>query len=265
MAIQKKGPKLSGKVGGKIYAIKKGKTIVKEQSEKEHQLSAASINSGKDLAEASKHSKNVRVAFADMVKEYGDDTLYYRLNARFYDVIKPLPKTKQGSKKVQDGDISALVGFQFNDHCRLEYLLFKIPTVQVDTSGILTIDLPIGDEENITAVLADSNQVKLQLSLLTYNFKTESCNVIKMGDLVGSMLTPAKKKLELDLKGNLLLLVVIGVQYLTDGYRSFSRVKYAAAITHAFRFKNGKPVIFKSVAEKVEKKVVANNDVAWDD
>ena len=92
MAIQKKGPKLSGKVGDKIYAAVKSGTVVKGQSKKEHKLSEGSARSGKDLAEVSKHSKNVRLAYSDMVTAYGDDELYHRLNARFYDVIRPLPR-----------------------------------------------------------------------------------------------------------------------------------------------------------------------------
>lgn len=265
MAIQKNGSKLSGKVGNKVYANQNGQTVVKELSKKKHELSEASVRSGNDLAEASKHSKKVRTAFADMVEEYGDNGLHYRLNARFYDVIRPLPKIKQGEKKVQDGDFSQLLNFQFNKHCRLDSLLFKIPKVDIDLKGALVIDFRADKNEGARAVATGFNQVMLQLSILKYDFRTEYSSLMTMGNLVGRTLPSAKKKLELDLNGDLLLIVVTGIQYLVDGARSYSREKQAAAITHVFRLRDGQPVVFKSVVEAVEEKVTEKNVIAWDE
>ncbi|RWU03856.1 hypothetical protein [Pedobacter chitinilyticus] len=265
MAIQQKGSLLSGKVGGKVYSNQHGKTVVKAQSKRPHRLSLGSLRSGKDLSEASVHSKNVRLALADLVNDYGDRTLYYRLTARFYDVLRPLPKSKLGRKKIKDGDINALLDFQFNAHCGLDALLFKRPTVLVDVPGFLDIQFSVDGSERISGLSADLKALLLQISLLRYDLETGASDLISMGDLTGDRLLAAKKRLAVDLKGNVLFLVVVGIQYLRDGYRSFAQDKFAAAITHAFRFKDGKQVFFKPVLEKVAPKVKVRNQVLWDE
>ncbi|MGF1925627.1 MAG: hypothetical protein ACQUHE_15740 [Bacteroidia bacterium] len=265
MAIDTSVFALSGKVGDLIFTQGKKRTYVSKKSGKPHQLSENSKKSANDLGEASMHSRIVRAAFAGFVEIYKDSGIHYRLNKCFLAALKPIPKQDLGEKKVKNGDVAVLKGFRFNQDVRLEGLLYKLPNVNIDPGGQLKINLSVEPEENITKVVKNADQVVLQIGIFSHNLDDGTYQFIKLKDLVKPKLKSAKTTIHFNLKGEILLLVVMGVHYQKNGKRNQTKELNAAEITHVFRLSDGENVEFVTEIEEAISVPLQNEGLAWDE
>ena len=265
MAIQTGVLELSGKIGDLIFTQGKKRTYVSKKSDRPYQLSENSKKSAKDLAEASKHSKIVRTAFARMTEGYKDSTVYYRLNKRFLEVLKSISREKLGEKKVKDGDTTVLEGFRFNQPVGLDRLLYKLPDITIEPSGALQIDLQVEPEENITKQVKNADKVVLQIGVFSQNLDDGNYQYVQLKDLVKPRLKSAKTCINFNLKGEILLLVVMGVHYLKNGCWLTSERINAAEITHVFRLSDGKIVEFVTALEEEKSKPSYDEGLEWDE
>ncbi|MES2652882.1 MAG: hypothetical protein V4663_14165 [Bacteroidota bacterium] len=265
MAIDTSVFELSGKVGDLIFTQGKKRTYVRKKSDKPHQLSENSKKSANDLVEASMHSRIVRAAFAKMMDGYKDSGVHYRLNKCFLALLKPIPKEKLCEKKVKDGDAAVLTGFRFNQAIRLDRFLYKLPNVTIDPSGLLKLDLFVAPEENITKAVKNADKVVLQIGIFSHNLENGNYQYVKLKDLVKQQLKSAKTSIHFNLKGEILLLVVMGIHYQKNGERLYKNSINAAEITHVFRLSDGKIVEFvKEIGEETEK-LQQDEGLGWDE
>ncbi|MBC7614553.1 MAG: hypothetical protein H7202_00650 [Pedobacter sp.] len=265
MAIDTGIFELSGKVGDLIFTQGKKRTYVSKKSGKPHQLSENSKKSANDLAEASMHSKIVRAAFASLVEIYKDSSVHYRLNKCFLAALKPIPKEELGEKKVKNGEVSVLRGFRFNQAVLLESILYKFPSVTIHSSGLLKLELSVETNENITKVLKNADRVVLQIGIFSHNLDNGNYQYIKLKDLVKPQLKSAKASVQLNLAGEILLLVVMGVHYQQNGERLYKKAINAAEITHVFRLSDGETVDFVKEMEEPTVKSFQNEGLDWDE
>ncbi len=256
---------LSGKVGDLIFTQGKKRTYVRRKSDKPHQLSENSKKSAKDLAEASYHGKIVRAAFASLMETYKDSGVHYRLNKCFLAALKPIPSEKLGEKKVKDGNLSSLTGFRFNQAISLDSLLYKLPSVTIDPSGVVKLGLVVAPEENITKVVRNADKVVLQIGVFSHNFDNGTYQYFKLKDLVKPQLKSAKTSIALNLKGEVVLLVVMGVHFQKNGRRIYDKTINVAEITHSFRLSDGNLVQFLGETKNKIEQPLQDEGLAWDE
>ncbi|MCY1535200.1 hypothetical protein D9M68_705940 [compost metagenome] len=259
MARQEGIISLSGKVGDLIFSNRKGKRHAKARSTKPMNQTAATKRSSVDFGEASKIGARMRRAFAPLINEYGDTTVISRFTKHILKVFKTIPASSVGQKSLGQGNVGIFRDFQFNAFAKLDLLLLQ-PEVTLEGSGIKVV-LKENSIADLFKWVAAANAVVLQLMVYNLNLNGEDDEVVCVKDLIilleDEHFRGAKLQIPLNLKGEQVVCVALGMHYLReDNLRIGDRTKRAAAIVYAVRLSEGLEVAFvpdQPVVKPVEK------------
>lgn len=119
MAIQNGVIKIYGQPGDLVF-YKRGNAAVVRRKPVQKQQTEASKQSSRDFGSASRNAAYIRKAFAPLVQLYAYDDLLNRLNKRFIEIFKTIPAEQAGVKRLTDGKLALLKGFEFNSCKPLE-------------------------------------------------------------------------------------------------------------------------------------------------
>lgn len=263
MAIQKGIVKLSGKLGDLIFYSRNQKQAVRS-STCDYHLSEASRQSGKDFGEASKNAAYVRKAFAPLISKYSTGNLVNRMNKLFMQIFKNMPKSLRGNKRLIDGNISLLKGFEFNSTARFDQFVFCKPQVQLHTDSALIIDLKAGEAEQLFSLkVPQAKAIGIDVMVLVFDLNGDEYQVYKGNTLKIDLLhsfTGAKLKVDLLITGEQALLVALGVHFYTAQFSIDNRKYFAAQIVESWHLRDGQIFTFIERDENEIESSLADNE-----
>lgn len=268
MATLKGIVRFSGQLGDFIFYRNKKKDVVRRKSDT-YQLSENSKKSAQDFGEVSKHAAYIRKAFAPVVKAYGCGDLTSRLTKRITAIFKSIPAAHAGNKKIQDGNLKLLEGFEFNAHTRLDQLLLQKPRVILADGGILQLLLPKSDTINLVMSVPQSDEFMLQVMVFNFDVSTGQYETIMVNDLRAALTQThfpgAKLHVPIEQQGDRILLIAIGISYLYEQFRKEDRRYFACQISHCYHIKDGVEVEFvEPVREEVAQLDEEEKGLSWE-
>ncbi|WP_421944039.1 hypothetical protein [Pedobacter sp.] len=265
MAITKGMMEFSGKLGDFIF-YKRNKKQVARADSVDYKLSENSIKSGRDFGEASRNATYIRKAFESLVKFYGTDDFHNRLNKRLTDIFKTIPSAHFGNKKLSQGNIGLLAGFEFNKSTAFNNLFFKNIICTIEQGGLVNLSLPKSELKDIINLIPDAEQAMLEIMLFSFDLDGNEYETFKLNDLIIDLkdpLFPSRKiRRAINHVGEKALIIAIGISYLWDESRSQHKNYFAAKISHAFHLSNG--TIVKFIEPEQEKVVALVEDYSSD-
>ncbi|SFG76347.1 hypothetical protein [Pedobacter insulae] len=244
MATQGGIIQLSGKLGDLIFSKKKGRNAVRSKSSKPINQTEASKKSSADFGAASSAAAKIRKAFKPLFVYGADDTIINRLNKQILAVFKTISQDFSGNKKLMQGDIKLLTGFQFSSFIQLDTLLFTYPTIAVLLPNQLNI--AFGESTGIKQIERATTAV---IELMCYNMDLngDEHQTIPVNPLTIPLISKfrgAKLNIPLVLGGDRAVLVAIAIHYLDDKCNINSRRARAGSIVFASKYKDGIEVPF---------------------
>ncbi|MGQ7857028.1 hypothetical protein ACUN24_22545 [Pedobacter sp. WC2501] len=267
MAIQNGIIKINGQLGDLVF-YKRGNTDVVRQKAAHKQQTEASKKSSRDFGTASRNAAYIRKAFAPLVKLYAYGDLLNRLNKRFIEIFKTIPAEHAGNKKLIDGDITLLKGFEFNSSKALGQLWLRETVLCIEPDGLVKLILPKCELKTLLKPHPKATEARLQV--MGFHFELDDnggYEIMEVNDLViplnNSPFPKTALTLNLDHQGDKALIFAMGISFFTGAARFADRRYYACKIIHALHVKDG--VIVDFVGQpKVEKEVVAQGDkLSW--
>lgn len=266
MATQNGMIKISGKLGDLVFYNRKHKTVVRKRPIPYHQ-SENSIKSSQDFGTASRQAACIRKAFAPMVGLFGYNDLHNRLNKCLIEIFKTILAAHAGNKKLIDGKLELLKGFEFNSETCFNDLFFKHLDCVFEADGLVKLILPKSDLRALIKSIPKAEVAVIKLMIFNFDLQGEAYEIYKVKDLKISMkslvfhgaelLVPTKQERDQA------LLIAIGISYFSNGSPFGDKRYYACKISHAFHLKDGVVVNFiESVPEQV--KVVEDEEgLSW--
>ncbi|TCD17609.1 hypothetical protein EZ456_22595 [Pedobacter psychrodurus] len=267
MAIQNGIIKINGQLGDLVF-YKRGNTDVVRQKAAHKQQTEASKKSSRDFGRASRNAAYIRKAFAPLVKLYAYGDLLNRLNKRFIEIFKTIPLEKAGNKKLIDGDIALLKGFEFNTSKPLQQLWLSETDLCIDTDGLVKLILPKCELKTLLKPHPKATEARLQV--MGFHFELDDhggYEIIEVNDLViplsNSHFPKTTLTLGLNHRGDKALIFAMGISFFIGAARSADRRYYAGKIIHALHVKDGLVVNFVR-QPKVEREVMEQGDkLSW--
>jgi len=249
MAIQNGVIKIKGKLGDLVAYERNGKYVVR-QNVSDKKQSENSKKSSQDFGSASRSAAQLRKAFAPLVEFYGNNGLVNRLNKRLIAVFNTIPLKDAGKKKLADGNISLLKGFEFNTF-RLFDDVFRFPTaLEIAPDGLVKLILPAKKIRDLIKPHPKAVQACLQVRGFHFDLGgNEEYEMIKIKDLViplnqeqfPKMILPIK----LDHDGDKAFVVAMGIRFNIGGSGYSGDKKYfVCKIIHSLHLRDGLVVDF---------------------
>ncbi|QXU42958.1 hypothetical protein [Pedobacter sp. D749] len=267
MASQNGIIKINGQLGDLVF-YKRGNTDVVRQKAAHKQQTEASKKSSRDFGTASRNAAYIRKAFAPLVKLYAYGDLLNRLNKRFIEIFKTIPAEHAGNKKLIDGNIALLKGFEFNSSKALEQLWLRETVLCIEPDGLVKLILPKCELKSLLKPHPKATEARLQV--MGFHFELDDqggYEIMEVNDLViplsDSHFSKTALTLQLNHQGDKALIFAMGISFFTDAARFADRRYYACKIIHALHVKDGIIVDFVT-QPKVEKEVVKQEDkLSW--
>jgi hypothetical protein len=179
MAKQADGFKIEGtingitfyKSGGKYYARLKSR-LSKKQVMTQPRFDRTRRNMA-EFGKAAKANKMIRDAFRPYSSLYNSSMIVSRLTRALMAIVLTDDTSEHGSRNVQDGNISLLKGFEFNDHAGFSNVLKVDYTTSINrSSGSVWID--IGSYDASTCVKAPEGATHFRITLAAGEFDFEN-------------------------------------------------------------------------------------------
>jgi len=267
MAIQNGVLKINGQLGDLVF-YKRGNADVVRQKPIQIQQTEASKKSSRDFGTASRNAAYIRKAFAPLVQLYAYDDLLNRLNKRFIEIFKTIPAEQAGHKRLTDGNLALLKGFEFNTSKSLDKLWSSETDLRIETDGLVKLILPKGEIKSLLKPHPKATEARLQVMGFHFDLDdTGGYEIIEVNDLViplsNSHFPKTALALQLNHKGDKALIFAMGISFFSGTARFGDRRYYACKIIHALHLKDG--VIVNYVAQpEVESEVVGQGDrLSW--
>ncbi|MFD2288691.1 hypothetical protein GJU39_23085 [Pedobacter petrophilus] len=229
--------RFSGQLGDLVFYQRGKKNVVRRKSDT-YQLSENSKKSAKDFGAASRNAAYIRKAFAPLVKLYAYGDLLNRLNKRFIEIFKTIPVEQAGHKKLVDGNIALLKGFEFNSSTPLEKLWLNETDLRIEADGLVKLILPEGEIKSLLKPHPKATEARLQVMGFHFDLDdTGGYEIIEVNDLVISLNRSHFPKtalaLNLNHQGDKALIITMGISFFTGTSRFGDRRYYACKIIHA--------------------------------
>jgi len=267
MAIQNGIIKINGQLGDLVFYKRGSKDVVRQKAAQKQQTEA-SKKSSRDFGSASRNAAYIRKAFAPLVKLYAYGDLLNRLNKRFIEIFKTIPAEQAGDKKLIDGDITLLKGFEFNSSKPLGTLWLNETVLCIEPDGLVKLMLPKGELKSLLKPHPKATEARLQVMGFYFELDANGdYEIIEVNDLIvplNNMHFPKTTlALRLNHQGDKALIFAMGISFFTGTSRFADRRYYAAKIVHALQVKDGLVVDFVG-RPKVEREVVEQGDkLSW--
>ena len=137
MAIANGMNRFRGSLSDFVFYTRGKKQVVRKKATS-YRLSENTIKSGRDFGEATRNASYLRKAFETLVKHYGNNDFHNRLNKRFTSVFNSIPSGMLGDKRLSQGNLKLLEGFQFNTVRKFTSLCSAKLDVIIDPAGSIT-------------------------------------------------------------------------------------------------------------------------------
>ncbi|WP_343524105.1 hypothetical protein [Pedobacter sp.] len=268
MATQNGIIKINGQLGDLVF-YQRGKKAVVRQKAGNKQQTEASKKSSTDFGSATRNAAYIRKAFATLVKRYAHGDLLNRLNKRLIEIFKTIAPEQAGRKKLIDGHLALLEGFEFNASTPLKQLWLKETVLNLEPDGSVKLILPKGELKSLLKAQPKTTEAHLQVMGFHFELAGKgSYEIIEVNDLVVPVNLPHFPKttltLHLNHQGHKALIIALGISFFRDAHRAADRRYYACKIIHALHLKDGEVVNF--VAQPRAEKVVAEqgNRLSWE-
>lgn len=268
MAIQNGVIKIKGKLGDLVAYERNGKYVMR-QNVSDKKQSENSKKSSRDFGSASKTAAQIRKAFAPLVEFYGNDGLVNRLNKQLVAIFNTIPPEHTGKKRLADGNIALLKGFEFNKSRPFEEVFRSLPTLQIEPGGLVKLIIP--KKKTRELIKPHPKAVKACLQVRGFHFdlgESEEYEIIKIKDLIIPLDQEQFPKtvlpIKLDHDGDKALVIVMGIRFNIGGSGYSGDKKYfVCKIIHALHLKDG--VVVDFVAQPGKKAVIAEEEegLSW--
>jgi len=267
MAIQKGFLHIRGRLGDLIFYKRLNKDVVRNKASEKPQTEN-SKRSARDFGTASKYGAYIRQVFHPLVIFYGEASLMNRLNSRLIAVLKTIPKEKAGAKKLIDGNISLLTGFEFNQATPFSKLWLKPTEFNIVDRQAIRLSLPEENLRNLVKPYAKATHIILQAIIFNFELDGDEYEEVRVKDLSIPLnldhFSGKALNVTLNLNGDRAVLIALGVHYTDDS--AFGGVKQIACkIAHAIQIRDGQIVNFVEVPKEKIIPEPAPELLDWDD
>jgi|GEM_PF-1472733 len=252
-----------------------------------YNLSDASRKTSAEFGYASHVSAIIFKAIKTILRGSSGKIIYNKLCSVAVDIINTAPTALKGKRKLYDGNVALLKGFQLNPARRLDGLLNFVPGIEVVPKKEAIIRIPNVTDRNFNPPKrADSIALKffgfiidIENNLAGWQQETADLLIEVKTNTLSKRLPPVelsgKKKIRLDLQGadNCLLLISMSASYYIfnpggESFLSGNKQHFAAEIVEAVYIKDGELQVF-NIPEIIEKtteiKPSAAKLVQWED
>jgi|GEM_PF-1377488 len=276
MAIIRGVIRLKGKVGNLVFTERNGTAYAKDAGPKgdDYDLSEGSKKSGKDFGASQTGRGLLHQGFKPFIKTVADARMDNRLKSVTIKGINTGPVTLQGKRKVTDGDVGLLKGFEFNGETCVGNLIGCLPLIDIDPKSNITIGLPNMRIEDLFFAPGDAADAILQFRCCSFFFDEGLCYFAMPEDLViplgkasfpGADVSLAITEETTEIPDDYVIMIAWTIQFAAaDGGIIRDKQYYAGSILQSVYIKDGKIVVFQ-YPEPVKKEMPVEdlNRAAW--
>jgi len=143
MATQIGPMQLQGKLGNVIFVKgKNGKNHARILRPAKEVSSSVIKENNNEFAQAAIGGKLIRTAFAEIIKGMQESLLTQRLSKALRTIVKSDTLNPRGARKISDGDVELLQGFEMNSDVALSTALKAPYSAEIDrASGVLKVEI----------------------------------------------------------------------------------------------------------------------------
>lgn len=262
----------SGKAGNKV-GYRRGKKYFERQKPASYQPPEESLKSANEFGLASKSSALLRNAFSDSLLRQFKTDLHNRLSKRFVEILRSGPIEKKGSRKVFDGELGLLKGFEFNKNQNLDSLIrVKLLTELQDEEVWFKLS-PFKWSANISAP-PQAERAWIGVSYAWIDFMAASYFTSKAPPIilkVGEDSKGGKLKIPIQQQKEWALVVILTICFDSQSSGALrivgNRLYQAGQIAEALHFSKGKLVQRENIIaeNKQELPESTNPDIFWEE
>lgn len=133
---------LSGIVGPVYFRVLNGKPIVQSKPGKGKVKQAATTKAGaSEFGAASKTAKGIRLSLFSILQDFTDIGMFRRFTTVVYEAVKANDTIAKGNRRLADGDLSLLEGFEFNSNSPFGKHSTLSPQITYGPNGKLVISM----------------------------------------------------------------------------------------------------------------------------
>lgn len=162
-----------GVVGPSVFRHSRGKNIVQAKPRKFRQT-AASIASSAEFGLISSSAAVIRHAFAPAYRYY-DGHVVGRMSSAVGRSVRGGAGTIRGERDLHDGDLSCLLGIEFNRNSLLKDVLLVQPQISRDASGAVLVQMPaLGMKTDLKLpkeLMYKGYKMKVRFLLIAFSFR----------------------------------------------------------------------------------------------
>lgn len=183
MAIQTGPFPLSGRFGNAVFYTARGKHFVRQAPASVKQ-SENTRKSGTDFGSNNTAVRMMNAAFRPMMGKLAYAHFYHRLNRKMLKVLHSIPKEQLGIRKIAEGDLSLLVGFEFNRFKSVIGLAFFSPAIEINLAGDTVISVPPLHPGKAFKAHKDAATVVIRFRCCVFRFEDEDGAYRQPADLI---------------------------------------------------------------------------------
>lgn len=185
MGRQRNFLKIIGKVGGVDYSHSRNGYTVRTKPQLTADRMSTDVafegtrKSSTEFGKASSASKLLREAMGKTYLESKEGTTITRLNTAFYDILKSGPAELKGQRRIMDGNLQLLKGFQFNDKNLMGRAFNATVNGTIDReTGRFTVVIPSFSPDLLINTAKYNTHFKINAVAVTIDFETGKFNTM---------------------------------------------------------------------------------------
>jgi hypothetical protein len=193
MARQQSVVQLTGSIGNLtffktkdgFYARQRGEGLTKDRMLSDSKF-ARILENQSEFGRTTQAGRLIRTALRDILVKRADRNMSRRLSKLISTVLHSDPANVRGSRVVQNGDLSLLNRFEFNENGRVFGAVFAPFTTAIDrAAGTLSLDMPAFSPEKKIVHPRGSTHFKLKIagSSLDFENNTYLSNVVETPEI----------------------------------------------------------------------------------
>jgi hypothetical protein len=176
---------IRGAVGPSVFRHSRGKNIIQSKPGK-YKQTAASIASSAEFGLINSSAAIIRHAFEPAYRYY-DGRVVGRMTSAVGRSVRSAAGTICGQRDLHDGDLSYLLGTEFNKNSLLKDVLPVQPQISRDDSGAVVVQMPAlnmkTDLKLSRELMYKGYKMKVRFLLIAFNFRESYYEFIDSQDL----------------------------------------------------------------------------------
>ncbi len=224
MARQKGIIKLEGTIGDVSFYKSKDGYLAREKGGvdgdriKNDPAFQRTRENGSEFGRAGKAGKLIRTAFRPLLLKTSDSKVTSRLTKQLMTVLQSDPDHPRGERKVDNGNLELIQGFDFNAAGRLEATLYAPYDVTFDRAGgTASVDIPEFIPANSLAYPQGATHLKMVAAVSEVNFDNDefTYNMVESAEveITNAVTGPLKLDVAYNAESQELLMIVFGIDF----------------------------------------------------